>query len=167
MEQISNKLVFRHAIRLLGSERSVLLIQLFPAVGFQFFFLTLFSLLTVSHKYQSYFQVYLVIAIALIILISTVVYFREATVELDRFRYLLLMGFSKRHLSLIIIIKWALVIAIGLISGFVLFYLFRLIVQLPGDISYFFITAKALPYSLILFLGIGIALAGNKIDHES
>lgn len=111
----SNKYWFRHALLLIcrSSNRSV--VQVIPSFTAGYIFFRIYLVASkISHP--DYIAVFLVIALVLLGVAVLTVYVRESNLELTAMSYLFLAGFSKTLISLIVYLKWVILITMG--TGF-------------------------------------------------
>ena len=125
MPQILNNILLKHSILLFQRKWKKSLLQLVPSVMLSFLFAQIEYITFQNVEGKNYIWIYFLLSVILVLIISVVIYFRESTIELKAFSYLLLIGFKKRDVSGIIFFKWLISFSIGYIVAILLFFLFN------------------------------------------
>lgn len=121
MQPVSSKILFKHSLLLFQRKSKGNYFQFIPAIVFAFLFSQLKIIISQVSETKQYIWAYLFLAILLIIIISTVLYFRESSFELKSFTYVLLIGFRKMDVICIVLLRWLYNILIGYIIGVLVF----------------------------------------------
>jgi hypothetical protein len=93
--------------------------QLLPAF-FAGLILTRIAAILSETGHPPYIGAFLVIVISLLALATLVIYYRESRLELDGLHYLFVAGYPRGALAAIILIKWLLLTAAGLLLSLVI-----------------------------------------------
>lgn len=121
MRQISNDIVYRQAMLLFRRTFKQSLIQLLPSSIFTFLFAKLYLIYQTTDVLPIYLYIYFFLAFILEMIISNVIYFREANLEISNFSYLSIMGYQRLSIGKIIMVKWLIKLLVGFAIGVFLF----------------------------------------------
>lgn len=121
-----NKVLFNHSFLLSVRKWRKSLFQLLPSIMFSFLFAQIYYVAFRSQSDQNYIWVYFFLSLILVLFISAVIYYRESSIELNSFYYLVIIGFRKREVWLIVFIKWILLFLTGFILAICLFVFLNL-----------------------------------------
>lgn len=167
MQMLSERMKFKHALLLFQRKKRQSFFQTLPSIMFSFLFSQIYFTLITDFNDRNYIWIYLILSIILTLIISIVIYFREASIELKSFSYLLLVGYKKKDIHRIIIIKWCLIFLIGYAIATILFFLFNMGSQLFININYLIrIIFRSFLLNLILLLGVVVSILNFKLNNE-
>lgn len=159
MLQSLNKLLLDHASLLLLRKWKKSILQLLPSIMFTFLFAQIYYLTTKGTNDKSYIWVYFFLSLILVLFISTVIYYRESTLELNSLYYLILLGFRKIDVWLIVIFKWIILFLFGFVLAISLFFFYNLHNILQNEIKIIgSVLYSAFFLNLLLLIGIIIAI---------
>jgi len=125
MLQISNKLMLNHAILLFKRKWHLSLFQLLPSIMFSFLFSQITFITEGNLETKNFIWAYFALSLVLTLLISAVIYFREASIELKSFSYLFVVGYKKRDVNLIVFLKWLFLVLLGFAIAMFIFFLYN------------------------------------------
>lgn len=167
MFQVSNKLVLNHAILLLKRKWRKSVVQSLPSIMFSFLFSQISFITKNNSETQSYIWIYFVLSLIVTLLVSAVIYFRETTIELKSFSYLLVVGYKKRDVNLMIFLKWLLLFLMGFIIAMFAFFLFNIETQLFTDKRGLTeIIFRSFLFNFILLTGVVASFLNFKSNNE-
>lgn len=167
MQLLSDKIKFKHSIILFQRKGKQSAFQMLPSIMFSFLFSQIYFTITNGLDGRNYIWIYLFLSIILPLIISIVIYFREASIELKSFSYLLLAGYRKKDIETIVLLKWCLIFLIGFTIATILFFLFNINSQLfTSTKNVISIIFRSFLLNLILLLGVVGSILNFKLDNE-
>lgn len=167
MQLLSDKMKFKHAVLLFQRNGKQSVFQILPSIMFSFLFSQIYFTITSGLDDRNYIWIYLFLSVILTLLISIVIYFREASIELKSFSYLLLAGYRKKDIETIVLLKWCFIFVIGFVIATILFFFFNINSQLFLNISYLIkVISRSFLLNLFLLLGVVVSILNFKLNNE-
>ncbi len=167
MQLLSDKIKFKHAVILFQRKGRQSAIQMLPCIMFSFLFSQIYYTIASGLDDRNYIWIYLFLSVILTLIISIVIYFREASIELKSFSYLLLAGYRKRDIETIVFLKWCLIFLIGFAVATILFFLFNINSHLFANTSDLMkIISRSFLLNLVLLLGVVVSILNFKLNNE-